>query len=115
MAVANGIWSFRGKSGMTYSVSAYYDDVANDPVRFSSAGKAIATSPTEWSPPEPVVLTDICMASNTATPLYHQILRGSAPTGDILLNAVHLASVVVRPGLRVVFGPSQRVACIQLS
>lgn len=114
MAAQNGIAGFVGKSGMTYNVSFYLDDTAGNPVRFSQAGKAGASSPTDWTPPEPVALVDFCIgaASGQTTT---QFLRNGQPTGDIILNAVHLASVNTRPALRVLFSPLARFGALQIA
>jgi hypothetical protein len=115
MAAQNGIMNFVGaQTGQTYSVSFYLDDTAGNPVRFSQAGKAVATSPTDWTPPEVVVLTDVIIgaASGQTTT---QILRNGQPTGDYLLNAVYLASVTNRPALRVIFTPVAKMGANQLA
>lgn len=113
MAAQSGIFTFHGKSGMSYSVSAYFDDTANAPVRLSQAGAAGAASASDWTPPEPCALTDMVMAAASARTAT-QLLRNGQPTGDMLLNAVHLASVVVRPPLRVVYSPLARFSAIQI-
>lgn len=113
MAAQSGIFHFVGKSGMSYSVSAYFDDSANAPVRFSQAGAAGATSDTSWTPPEPVALVDVILAAATAR-TQTQITRNGQPTGDMLLNALYLAAVTTRPPLRIVFSPLTRVSAIQI-
>jgi len=113
MAAAQGIFQFVGRRG-TYSVSAHFDDTANNPVRFSQSGAASATSATDWTPPEPVILMDVILGSATGK-TQTQILRNSQPTGDMLLNAVHLATVVVRPALRVAFNQVSKIGAIQLT
>jgi hypothetical protein len=114
MAAQNGVMSFIGQSGMTYSLSFYLDDSAGNPVRFNQAGKAGATAPTDWTPPEPVVLVDVCIAAASAQTTT-QIVRNGQPTGDILLNAMHLASVTTRPSLRVPFTSLAKVGAYQLA
>lgn len=114
MAAQNGIASFRGKSGMTYSVSFYCDDTAGNPVRWSQAGKAGAGSPTDWTPPEPVVMFDFVLAAATGQTTT-QVARNGQPTGDYLLNAVYLASITTRPPLSIVFTPLAKVGAFQLA
>ncbi len=114
MAAQNGVMSFFGQSGMTYSLSFYCDDSAGNPVRFNQAGKAGATSPTEWTPPEPVVLTDVCLAAASGQTTT-QIVRNGQPTGDMLLNAMHLASITTRPSLRIPFNSLSKVGAYQLA
>ena len=114
MGVAYGVASFVGKSGMTYNVSTYFDDTPGNPVRFSQAGKAGAGSATDWTPSEAVALVDFCLLAASAQTMT-QLLRNGQPTGDMLLNALHLAAIATRPALRVVFSPMARVSAIQLA
>lgn len=114
MAAQSGIFEFKGRSGQRYSLSAYFDDSANAPVRFSAAGKAGATSAQDWTPPETVALTDVILAAASGQ-THTQLLRNGQPTGDILLNAVHLASITTRPPLAVVYTPLTRFSAIQLA
>lgn len=114
MAAQNGVATFKGKSKMTYSVSFYLDDTAGNPVRWSQASKASATSPTDWQPPEPVVLTDICIAAASGQTTT-QMTRNGIPTGDYLLNAVHLAAITFRPVLAIPFNPIHRAGAVQVA
>jgi hypothetical protein len=114
MAAQNGVMSFIGQSGMSYSLSFYCDDTAGNPLRFNQAGKAGATAPTDWTPAEPVVLTDFCLAAASGQTTT-QIVRNGQPTGDILLNAMHLAAITTRPGLRIPFTPTAKLGGYQLA
>lgn len=114
MAAQNGVAKFRGQSGMTYSLSFYCDDTAGNPVRFSQAGKAGAGSPTDWTPNEPVALLDFCLAAATGQTTT-QIVRNGQPTGDNLLNALHLASVTTRPDLTIPFNSVSKFGAYQLA
>jgi hypothetical protein len=114
MGAQSAIFHFVGKSGMSYSVSGYLDDTANAPVRVSQAGAAGANSATDWTPPEPVALVDIIIAAAT-TKTQTQLLRNGQPTGDMILNAVYLASIATRPPLRVIYSPLARFGAIQIT
>lgn len=114
MAAQNGIFRFIGNSGRTYNVSAYFDDTANDLVKFDLAAKAAAASPDYWQPNEPCVLRDVILAAATGQ-TSTQILANGQPTGDVLLNAVQLASITTRPMLNLPFGPGLRVSAKQLA
>lgn len=114
MAAQNGVFTFKGKSGQRYALSAYFDDSANAPVRFSAAGKAGATSAQDWTPPETVALVDVVLAAASGQ-THTQILRNGQPTGDILLNALYLASITFRPPLAIVFTPLTKVSALQLA
>jgi hypothetical protein len=104
MAAANGVFRFRGASGQTYNLSAFWDDTANHFVLFDQSQKASATSPDYWKPPETVVLQDVVLEAATANTTSTQLLRSSRVTGDILLDAIHLAAIAFRPVLNVAFG-----------
>jgi len=114
MAAANVIFNFKGKSGQSYSISSYFDDSAGNPARFNAAGKAAAGSPTDWTPSEPVVLVDMVIAAASGQTMT-QITRNGQPTGDMLLNAVHLASITTRPPLRIPYGAGMRVGAYQIA
>lgn len=110
MATAVGTFHFIGKSGQSYSVSAYFPDTVGNPVRFNQAGLADVNSPTDWTPPEQVALADILMNSNVATPTAVQVARNGQPTGDIFATAMQLVSVVARIPMRIVFSPLMKVS-----
>lgn len=114
MAAQNGVAYFKGKSGVTYAVSFYCDDSAGNPVRWSTGGKAGAGSPTDWTPSEPVALTDFVMAAASGQTTT-QLVRNGQPTGDYLLNAIHLASVTTRPALVIPYSPSAKVGAYQIA
>ena len=115
MAAQNGIAVLLGlQSGQTYNISFYLDDTAGNPVRFSQAAKATATSPTEWTPPELVQLRDFIIAAASGQTTT-QIVRNGQPTGDYLLNAVYLASITTRPPLNIMFGPVHKLGAYQLA
>lgn len=114
MAAQNGIFMLKGRSGMTYNLSAYFDDTAGNPVRFSQAGKAGTGSPTEWTPPEPCALIDVCLAAASGQTTT-QLARNGQPTGDYLLNALHLASITTRPQLAVVYHQLAKLTAFQLA
>jgi hypothetical protein len=103
MAAQQGQAHFIGQSGRGYIQSLYFDDTAGNPVRWSGGGKASATSPTEWKPSETVTLVDLVLAAatgQTATDFY----VNDQGTGDVILNALHLASVTFRPRPNVKLG-----------
>lgn len=114
MAAQNGVFMLVGRSGQTYNISCYFDDTAGNPVRFSQAGKAGTGSPTEWTPPEPCALVDVTMAAASGQTTT-QLARNGQPTGDYLLNALHLASIATRPALRVVYHQLAKLGAYQLA
>lgn len=115
MAAQNGVANFVGlRSRKTYSVSFYLDDTAGNQVRWSQAGKAGATSPDYWQPPEQVLLYDFIIAAGSGQTTTQFLVNG-APTGDIILNAVFLASVTNRPRLSLMFSPAYRIGALQLA
>lgn len=104
----------RGGIQKTYTRDLYFDDTAGNPVRWDSGAGATATSETSWTPSEPILLLDVCLAAATGQ-TKTQVNRDNQPTGNILRNSLHLASVVVRPQLRIPYGAGQRIAMVQLA
>jgi hypothetical protein len=114
MAAQSAVFRFRGASGQTYAVSAYLNDTATALVTFDLAGKAGANSPNYFKCPETMVLQDVIIAAATGQTAT-QLLRDNKPTGDVLLNAVHLASVAFRPALNIPFLAGSLAQAVQLA
>jgi len=114
MAASSATFNFVGRSRKTYAVSAYLDDTAGHLVTFSVFGKAGATSETYWQPPEAVRLHDVVIAAATGQ-THTQLLVNGAPTGDMLLNAIHLAAINTRPQLNLIFSPGYRIGAVQIA
>lgn len=112
MAAQYGVATFKGKGG-TYSVQIYFDDTAGNPVKFDVGGGDAAKGAEEWRPPAPCVLTDVLIAAATGQ-TKTTINRAGARIAT-LLNAVHLASVVTRPSLAIVFGPAVPISANQVA
>lgn len=96
MAAQSGMATFRGRSGQGYSKNIYFDDTAGNLVRWDGGAGAGATSPDNWVCPEQVRLIDVVLAAATGQ-TKTQINVNDKGTGDILLNALYLASIVSRP------------------
>ena len=114
MAAQYGMIAFRGRGGRSFNKNVYFDDVAGALVRWDGGSGASATSPVGWTPPEHVVMVDLVLAAALVV-TRTQLVRGGQPTGDILQNSVHLASVLSRPGLAIVIPAGVEVAAIQLA
>jgi len=107
---------FRGiRSKRSYIKDIYLSDVAAAAVRFDAGAGASATSPEEWRPPEPVVLTDYSQVTGTADTEKLQLTRNGIPTGDILRYTVHLTSLANRPRLAIGFNQGDMVTALQLA
>lgn len=100
--------------GDVRQVDAYFDDTAGNPVRFDGGGGASATSPTFYTVPRNCIVTDVVLAAATGQ-TKTQINRNNQPTGNILRNSVHLASVVTRPALRIMFAAGSNLSMTQLA
>lgn len=100
MAAQNGVIHIVGQFG-SKDVSCYFDDTAGNPVRFSMTGKAAAGSPDFLALPG--IITDFVLAAASGQTTT-QLVRDGVPTGDYLLNALHLASVTTRPKLAIPTG-----------
>jgi len=103
------------QSGKTYSKDLYISDVAAALVTWDGGQGASATSPTDWIPPEPVVLTDLSIVTGPTVIFKLQLIRNSIPTGDILRLVPHLTTNSMRPPLRIGFGAMQRAQIGQLT
>lgn len=116
MAAQSGVARFVGlQSGQTYNKQIYFDDTANNAVKFDAgAGAGATTGDSFWTPPELVQLVDFVLAAATGQ-TKTQLTRNGVPTGDILLNAIHLASITTRPGLSMTYGAGSKVGAIQLA
>lgn len=114
MAAQYGMVSFIAQGGRSYNVDVYCDDSAGDPVRWDGGAGASATSPTFWTAPENVMMTDVVLAAATAQ-TKTQVNRNNVGTGHILRNSVVLASVNTRPALRIPFGAGSQVSLTQLA
>jgi hypothetical protein len=114
---ATALLGFIDRSGRivaTQPVDAYLDDVATNPVRFDGGSGAGATSPTEYTIPGPCFLIDFVLAGVTGQSKT-QINRNNQSVGAILRNSVQLASVVVRPALRIPYGRGSKMTMTQLA
>jgi hypothetical protein len=110
----NSVWKFLGpRSRQTYSVSGYHSDAAGVSVKFNLAAKADANSPDYWQPPEPVILVDIALTTDTIDCKYLQLVRNGQPTGDMLTTTAQLVSVQNRQPLSIWFAPTLRVGAYQ--
>jgi len=115
MAATYGQARFIGLSSrQTYSKGTYFSDSAGALINWDSGAGASSTSDNNWTPPEPVILTDFVLTAATGQ-TKSQIVRAGVPTGDVLLNALHLSTVTNRPTLGIVFGAGQKIQAIQLA
>lgn len=92
----------------------YFDDTAGNAVRWDGGSGAGAASPTEYITPVPMKLVEIILAAATGQ-TQTQINRNDAGTGQILLNALHLASVTFRPVLGTNYAKGDKVTFIQVA
>lgn len=108
--------SFRGGvSGKSYSKDIYLSDVAAALARFDGGSGASSTSPTDWRPPEPVVLVDYSEVTGKADTTKIQLTRNGVPTGDILRASIHLTSLANRPRLAIPFNTGDQISAVQLT
>lgn len=109
-----GTMLFRGMRSMrTYVKDVYVSDVAGALVNFDGGAGASASSPTEWTPPEPVILQDWSVVTGLADTTKLQIARNGIPSGDMLRHAIHLTTLNNRPALTIGFRGGTRVTAIQ--
>lgn len=114
MAAQSGIARFIGMSGRTYNKGFYCDDTAGHAVNWDAGAGAGTTSPSSIQFNEPVALVDVVIAAATGQ-TQTRFTKDGVPTGDTILNAVHLASIATRPSLAMPIGPRQLFAMWQVA
>lgn len=112
MAAQYGVATFKTRGG-TLSVQFYLDDTAGNAVKFDVGGGDAAKGNEEFRPPIPAILTDFCIAA--ASGQTKTTINKAGYRVATLLNAVHLASVVSRPSLAIVFGPALPLSANQVA
>lgn len=113
MAAQYGVAVFKTAKGRSLPVGIYFDDTAGNAVLWDVGGGDAAKGNKEFAPPIPSVLTDIVIAA--ATGQTKTTINQAGSRIATLLNAVHLASVVTRPQLALVFGPSTPISANQVA
>jgi len=115
MAAQYGCAVFVLPGGVTMEKDLYFDDTAGNPVRWDGGSGATATSDTGFQiPVNGTTLIDIVLAAATAQ-TKTQVNRDNTPTGNMLRNSIHLASVVTRPPMRVTFNAGQKCTLYQVA
>lgn len=114
MAAQTGAAIFHAGGGRVYYKEIYFDDTAGNLVRWDAGSGAGAATPDSWIAPEAMTLHEVVLAAATGQ-TQTQINRNDNGTGNILLNALHLASVTFRPRLGVVYPAGSKVTMLQLA
>lgn len=115
MAATNGTVVFYGVlSKKSYIKDVYLSDTANTPINWDAGIGASATSPTEVSFPEPVILADFAVVTGAAQTKM-QLSRGGVPTGDMLRHSLHLNTLTNRPRLVIGISRGVRLSAIQIA
>jgi len=105
---------FRGMiSAKTYIKDAYFSDVNSAMINWDAGAGANASSPQDWTPPEPVILQDAAIVTGTVDTTKLQLCRNGSPTGDFLRYAMHLTTLNNRPLLTISFLKGDRIQGIQ--
>ncbi|MCK5644775.1 MAG: hypothetical protein KAJ19_28505 [Gammaproteobacteria bacterium] len=111
---AYGTFTFVGlRSQRIYNVDAYIADVADSLAHFDGGGGASATSPTSFTAPEDILLTDVSFKTGPTVIFKLQILRGNQATGDFLRLAAHLDTSPARSPVRLGFARGTEVRAIE--
>lgn len=110
----SGTMMFVGlRTAKTYSKDVYLSDVMGALINFDAGNGAGSTSPTSWTPPEPVALVDYAQVTGTADTTKLQPISGGRPTEDMLRYTIHLTTLNNRPRLRLVFPAMYPVQFLQ--
>lgn len=111
---AYGTFTFIGmQSQRVYNVDSYVADVADALVHFDGGGGASTTSPTSFTAPENILLTDVSFKTGPTVISKLQILRGNQATGDFLRLAAHLDTSPARSPVRLGFVRGTEVRAIE--
>lgn len=110
-----GTATFQGlKTGKIYSVDIYISDVVAAPVTWDSGSGAGSTTLTFWKAPEPVILTDLSIASGlTDTTTIFPTADGGQIPGVRFRHANFLNSLAFRPRLNLGFKEGTNVGMTQ--
>lgn len=109
-----GTFTFIGlQSQRIYSVDVYYSDVVDALLNWDGGAGASATSPSSFTAPENLLLTDIALVAGVTDTTKLQILRNNQPTGDFIRHVPHLTTNAMRPPLRLGFRAGTEVRAIQ--
>jgi len=114
MAASYGAVTFERPNKSKFVKDVYFDDTAGAAVRWDEGSGASATSATYFQPREWCGITDVVIATATGQTKTSIVVNG-VPSGTILRNSVHLASVVTRPELGLVVAPFSELKMIQLA
>lgn len=109
-----GTFVFVGlQSQRIYNVDCYFSDVADALINWDGGAGASATSPTSFTAPEDLILTDIAVVTGGTDTKKFQLLRNNQPTGDFIRHVPHLTTNPARPPLRLGFARGTEVRAIQ--
>lgn len=107
-------FTFMGlRTKKTYSVDAYYSDVADALINWDGGAGGSATSPDSWTAPEPVVLIDVAVVTGGTDTLKFQVLRNNAPVGGFLRHTLFLNTLAKRAPLAIGFPQGSEIRCLQ--
>lgn len=101
------------RTGRVYNVDTYFSDVVDALSNFDGGGGASATSPTSFTCPEDVLLSDFSIVTGMTDTTKVQVLRGNQPTGDFLRFTQHLTTAPARSPVRLGFRMGTELRCIQ--
>jgi len=106
---------FRGMSGRKYIKDFYVSDINSALFRWDAGGGASATSPTDWRPPEPVVLVDLSIVTGCIDTSKAVLTRNGMPTGDIIRYTIFLTTLANRPTLNIPYLAGDQVTAMQMT
>lgn len=111
---AYGTFVFMGiRSKRIYNVDSYIADVADALIHFDGGGGASPTSPTSFTAPEDLLLSDVSFKTGPTVISKLQILRGNQATGDFLRLTAHLDTSPARSPVRLGFTRGTEVRAIE--
>ena len=99
----------------TYAVDIYISDVVSGMVTFDAGGGAGATSPSFYTFPENVMLTDMSILTGLTDTTKIRLVGNGRPSSQVLRYALHLTTLNNRPKLGIGVTAMHRFAAIQLA
>lgn len=114
MAAQYGEATLSMQGGVKLVKQLYFDDTAGNRVNWDTGNGASGASGEEFEAPADCLLTAICIAAATGQ-TKTQVIKNNSGTGQILLNALHLASVTSRPSLGTPYKRGDKISLVQLA
>lgn len=99
----------------SYAVDVYISDVVSGMVTFDAGGGSSSSSPTFYTFPEDVMLTDFSIVTGLTDTTKIRLVGNGRPSSQVLRYSLHLTTLNNRPKLGIGVTAMHRFAAIQLA